>query len=602
MTTPTIGIDPSTMTTTQPNTTTTQPTTTTTTQPTTTTTTPQPTTITTTEPKTTPVPIEIGGNCSSSESCEASNPNTECNINGYCQCKADDFFPFNGTCVEFTSLIPHSFSLNPTETTITVAWVGPTGLSSEYKVEYNVTVKGNNFDQTNTTTEQKITVSGLTAGQIYIVYVFTVLNDSIPSETVDKSIVTIPNPPDCPLYRNDYNAPNITITWNKPDGEVEGYTVQFDSGTPFNMTSAKAEIGNLDPGKNYTLTLKTYANNRISVNGTCVIRTESEVPDPPNNVTKIDTEGQDNFNISITKTDEPRGDIVGYRIDIYGKNYMDESFDYRRSVIIPDTLDNIYQVTGLQAGTFYYIQVYTINDKFNSSISFNFTGLRTAEDVPESIFSFNRISSKDSFEVMFQRPNIPNGDITGYKILVTGGRPVICKEYHLQNVNISANKNCTEVLVSQIELNQKNMELNVTDLLPSVTFTVNILAYTAEGPGIPFTTTVMTNVTAPYRPGTVYATRSGQSILVTWKQPLLKTGPTSYHVTALDLIEPGRPVLSYCTTNKFDDTNCTGGNLEEFWKYKFQVTAKVFEWKNTSDYSNIITTVPGSKCIFIFFL
>ncbi|XP_052103012.1 tyrosine-protein phosphatase 10D-like isoform X2 [Mytilus californianus] len=583
MATTTIGTTPSTMTT---NTTTPQPTTITTT-------TPQPTTITTTELMTTAVPIEIGGNCSISESCEAYNPNTECNTNGYCQCKADKYFQSNGTCEPLNSLIPTSLSLNSTETTITVAWVGPTGLSSEYKVAYNVTVKGNNSDQTKTTTDEIITVSGLTAGQIYIVYIFTVLNDSISSERVNGSIVTIPNPPDCPSYRNDYNASHITITWIKPDGGVEGYTVQFDSGTSFNVTSEMAEIGNLDPGKNYTLTLKTYANDRTSVEKLCVIRTESEVPDPPNNVTKVNMEGQDNFNISITMTGEPRGDIVGYRIDIYGKNYTDQSFDYRRSVTIADTMDNIYQVTGLQAGSFYNIQVYTINDKFSSSISFNLNGLRTAEDVPERIFNFRGISSKDSFEVMFQRPNIPNGDITGYKILVTGSRLGICKEYHLQYVNISANKNCTDVFVSQIELNQKDMELNVTDLLPSVTFTVNILAYTAEGPGIPFTTTVMTNVAAPYKPGIVNATLRGQYVLVTWEQPLLETGPTSYDVAALDIIEPDKPVKSYCMTNKFDDTNCTGVGLEEFWKYKFQVTAKVLEWKNTSDYSNIITTVPG---------
>ncbi|VDI14073.1 Hypothetical predicted protein [Mytilus galloprovincialis] len=96
---------------------------------------------------------------------------------------------------------------------------------------------------------------------------------------------------------------------------------------------------------------------------------------------------------------------------------------------------------------------------------------------------------------MFQRPIKPNGDITGYRILVThSGPPIVCKEYHLQNVNISSNKTCPEVLVSPTDLNQKIMELNVTDLLPSITFTVNILAYTVEGPGIAFTTAVMTNV------------------------------------------------------------------------------------------------------------
>lgn len=74
------------------------------------------------------------------------------------------------------------------------------------------------------------------------------------------------------------------------------------------------------------------------------------MPDPPNNVTIVGTLGKDNLNISITGPDEPRGDIEGYRIDICGKNYEDGNFSCNMSVLIADTMDNIYQVTDLQAG------------------------------------------------------------------------------------------------------------------------------------------------------------------------------------------------------------------------------------------------------------
>lgn len=90
--------------------------------------------------------------------------------------------------------------------------------------------------------------------------------------------ISAPSPPDCPKYRNrnKYNAPNITITWDKPKGEVQGYGVQFENGIAFNETNPNASFYFVDPGRNYTIKLKTYAHNKTSDEGTCVIRTESE--------------------------------------------------------------------------------------------------------------------------------------------------------------------------------------------------------------------------------------------------------------------------------------------------------------------------------------
>lgn len=88
--------------------------------------------------------------------------------------------------------------------------------------------------------------------------------------------ISVPKPPGCPPNTNDYNAPNISITWTKPSGEIQGYLVQFDVQSSFNVTSEMAEIQNLVPGRNYTLTLNTYAYNMTSDSRTCYIRTESE--------------------------------------------------------------------------------------------------------------------------------------------------------------------------------------------------------------------------------------------------------------------------------------------------------------------------------------
>lgn len=40
-------------------------------------------------------------------------------------------------------------------------------------------------------------------------------------------------------------------------------------------------------------------------------------------------------------------------------------------------------------------------------------------------------------------------------------------------------------------------------------------------------------------------------------------------------------------------------NLEDFWRYRFQVTAKVGNWTNTSDKTAVITTLAGSKFVFV---
>ncbi|XP_071134634.1 receptor-type tyrosine-protein phosphatase H-like [Mytilus edulis] len=558
-------------------------------------TTTQPTTTTTTATTTTAVPIGLGKNCSSSPgSCESSDSNSTC-IEDECQCK-DGFFILDNTCEPLTSILPTSLSLNSTETTITVAWDRPTGLnSSEYQLEYKVTVKGDNFDQTNTTSEEIITVSGLTAGRIYNVYVLTIFNDSIPSESVNGSIATRPKPPDCPLNKNNYNAPNITITWTKPGVEVEGYLVQFDVQPSFNVTSEMAEIPNLVPGRNYTLTLNTYAYNMTSDNRTCYIRTESEVPDPPKNVTIAGTLGKDNFNISITAPDELRGDIAGYRIFIYGKSYMDEKFAYRNSIIITDTMDNIYHVTGLQAGTFYNIQVYTVNDEFNSSDSFNLTGIiRTAQNVPENITKFTSIPSNESFKITFERPNVPNGDIIGYRIRVSEDKDCI-KEFYLQNTSFSPSDTCSSPATnSSITLNQEEMVLEVTALEPSIDYIVKIWAYTSVGEGSPFTVTVMTGISAPYKPGNVKAVGKTQSVLVTWTKPDKRTGKTSYIVEAFDFLDSSYVAGRNCSTPTFTATSCIVPNLEDFWRYRFQVTAKVGNWTNTSDKTAVITTLAGT--------
>ncbi|CAG2193862.1 PTPRQ [Mytilus edulis] len=481
------------------------------------TTTTQPTTTTTTATTTTAVPIEIGKNCSSSPgSCESNDLNSECKEEK-CQCK-DGFFELGVNCEPLTSLLPTSLSLTSTETTITVAWDRPTGLnSSEYQLEYKVSVKGDNFDQTNTTTEENITVSGLTAGQIYNVYVLTVFNDSIPSESVNKSIATIPSPPDCPST-NGYKAPNITITWNQIAGADE-YSVQFESRTSFNVTHANASINFVDPGRNYIIKLITYAHNRTSKIGTCVIRTESEVPDPPKNVTIAGTLGKDNFNISITEPDELRGDIAGYRINIYGKNYMDEElFMLIKSDLILDTMDNVYQITGLQAE-------------------------------PGQVTSFNMSTERDSFTIEFQRPIEPNGDIIQYVIVVNG--PQVCKEYRLENISFVVNQSCDGVpSKSQIQLNQKKMELSVTELSPFVEYRVNIWAYTKEGQGVIFPTTVMTAISAPYMPRNVIATAvTSTSVRVEWETPQNKTGPTNYTVTAFNEIDKRDVKSTSCNTH-----------------------------------------------------
>lgn len=87
--------------------------------------------------------------------------------------------------------------------------------------------------------------------------------------------ISVPKPPGCPPNRNDYNAPNITITWNQTTG-ADGYGVKFESRTFFKVKTAMAEIDNLVPGRNYNLILKTYMHNKTSDEGSCVIRTESE--------------------------------------------------------------------------------------------------------------------------------------------------------------------------------------------------------------------------------------------------------------------------------------------------------------------------------------
>ncbi|XP_060073797.1 protein sidekick-2-like, partial [Ylistrum balloti] len=146
-----------------------------------------------------------------------------------------------------------------------------------------------------------------------------------------------------------------------------------------------------------------------------------------------------------------------------------------------------------------------------------------------------------------------------------------------------------------INTRNKSVAYLKKDLKPYRNYTYQIAAVTVAGTGEYTDEQIVTTLTdIPHPPRNVTVpTKMATSVSVKWTSPDLKTGPTSYTATAID-VRTNRNISS-CGTHGFDKTECTIKHLKEYWNYTIFVLSSTVNGSTNSTPVSITTdqSVPG---------
>uniref|UniRef100_A0A668AKC1 protein-tyrosine-phosphatase n=1 Tax=Myripristis murdjan TaxID=586833 RepID=A0A668AKC1_9TELE len=213
---------------------------------------------------------------------------------------------------------------------------------------------------------------------------------------------------------------------------------------------------------------------------------------------------------SVTITwDSGNPDPVSYYIIQYRAKAPDSKYE---------TVDGItttrYSIGGLYPNTEYEIRVSAFNSIGQGPPSMRVearTGEQAPASPPRNVQA--RIISQNTVMVRWEEPEEPNGQVKGYRVYYTmdPSRPV--NEWQIHNV-------------------QDSVITTIQNLVPSETYTVQVLAFTSVGDG-PFSDPVHVKVMpgVPGQPGKFKVGRvTDTSIELTWEPAYTKEGIVNYEL------------------------------------------------------------------------
>lgn len=447
---------------------------------------------------------------------------------------------------------------NTTQTTTDLSWDASTdnvGVT-EYDVYQGAAVIG-------TTPNTNFNVTGLTAATSYA---FTVVakdaagNESAPSNVAN---VTTLDPPDteAPTVPTDLAASNITLTsldlsWTASTDNV-GVT-EYDVFEGVNLVGSTAgttlNVTGLSPATLYTFTVvaKDAAGNESDASAPLDVTTLSDTtpPSAPTNLTAANTT-QTSTDLSWDASTDNVG-VTDYDV-------------YQGAVVIGNTSNTNFNVTGLTAATSYAFTVVARDAEGNQSAASNVANVTTL-DPPDT-----------------EAPSIPTG--------------LAASNITLTSLDLSWTASTDNVGVTEYDVfegasligSTAGTTLGVVGLSPATLYSFSVVAKDAAGnesaASDPLDVTTLSDTTAPSGPTNLTAANTTQTTTdLSWDAASDNIGVADYDVYQ------GASVIATTVDTNFNVTGLTANT-----SYAFTVVAKD-EAGNESTPSNVanVTTLEES--------
>ncbi|KAI4825979.1 hypothetical protein KUCAC02_021638, partial [Chaenocephalus aceratus] len=290
-------------------------------------------------------------------------------------------------------------------TAVHLVWTKPPEYKSEYRYRVEYAEFDHEFDYKNKSSEQEDTeISGLIAGTNYTFCVNVMAANGIEGEARCTSQYTKPEAVQPSISSQESNN-SVLVSWTKPPGKVENYTVFLKNIFTTEVTEEVLDFSNtsflfanLSAGMLYRAKVTTFCG---PFNASSGFVTNATYPNPPGGIYLLD---KNTSSIFIRWEEAPlmtnasfqyKLIIVPHARDIYNTSNIHHTFD------------------SLLSGTSYNISVATMGVMGFESAEFQLNMVTTR---PFSVKSLKANPEEESIRVMW---TVPDEDKTSYRYNVT---------------------------------------------------------------------------------------------------------------------------------------------------------------------------------------
>ena len=454
---------------------------------------------------------------------------------------------------------------------LTATWAPPTqpnGIVTTYLLYYRLFDPLTNGFGSSTlaiTVPASVTMATATGLQPATIYEFSVAAVNSGGQTQgDWTLVTTKQ--DAPervssIVVQSQTATSFTLTWfppAKPNGVVSLYTVYIGDQVSYQGTATVCFVQGFNPFTSYTAVLSacTLAG---CTNGTAQTITTSEGQPAGLGTPGVVATGPRAVTVTWSPPAQPNGIVIQYQVF---RRVLGDSATLTTVLTTSDTLTSLYVDTGVNPNTQYQYAVGASNSAAQTVSGY--VGVVTPEAPPQGVGAPVLVTSGSSqVQVTWVPPAQPNGVVTSYQLLRTGG-----------GANVSV---------------YTGLGLNVTDtgLAPYTSYTYVLQACTRPGCSLGLGTSVVTGEAAPTGVGVpTLVSLSATVIGISWSPPSSPNGIIAQYVVSI------QPVSILISSTKLA-VNVT--NLTPYTLFTITLTACTGAGCTTSDPGTVLTleSIPG---------
>ncbi|XP_047678606.1 phosphatidylinositol phosphatase PTPRQ isoform X2 [Tachysurus fulvidraco] len=465
-----------------------------------------------------------------------------------------------------------SVSRNLSSTSILVSWYAPVEPNGEI-IEYTLVLQGPRGSNSTYTSNSELILTHLTPYTAYNLSISAVNRKGmgpslmLPLHTDEAG----PMSPPRNLSIFNHSSDSVWLHWEpslEPNGVIQHYGFKIvelntDAVIYQNSTGAstQAELHGFKPHSSYEISVSTYtrAGNGDQYSLPVTFTTLESVSEAVGNLSCSGLDW-DSVYMEWKPPENPNGEILLYHV--VSARRRDEVFP----LVLPDKL--VYTFSGLLPDTLYVISVAAVNSAGLGEEA-NCTAQTLPESVPDPPESLSVVNlSSDAVSLSWLRPARVPGHLRGYRV----HRQRLALVCEMEDV-----ASCVEsevfLWVNVTENGSREVIVTLQPLLKYRRYRVRVVAWTNAGAGKPtdwmHIHTLAGNPDAP--PVAVSAVPSISGLKITWDEPPIISGPTSYLVDIIDLAGSGRNVT--VVRNAGEIRMVVIGNLTAYTYYLVTVTA-----------------------------